>query len=85
MHAVARFRGPCNTGPRARRPTAREIPRALALLQNSPRTSPKLQLSPNDISPSLKPSHLTPWLSWNFPVRTLGDSVHGDAAGGDTA
>ena len=41
-----------------RRQPAREMtrdrgPRALALLQNRPRTSPELQLSPNAISPWL--------------------------------
>ena len=56
------------------------IPRALALLQNRPRTSLELQLSPNAISPSLKPSHLTPWLSWNSPSLTTGDSAHGGTA-----
>ena len=42
-----------------------EIPGALMFLQNRPHTSPKSQLSPNAISPSLKPPHLTPWISWN--------------------
>ena len=37
-----------------------EIPHALMFLQNRPRTSPELQLTTNIISPSLKPSHLTP-------------------------
>ena len=37
-----------------------ETLRALMFLQNRPRTSPELQRSTNTISPSLKPSHLTP-------------------------
>jgi len=46
------------------------IPRALALLQNRPRTSPELQLSPNEISPSHKTSHLTPRPFPNSPACT---------------
>ena len=57
-----------------------EIPRALVFLQNRPRTPPESQLSTNAISPSLKPSHLTPWPSWNSPARTPGDSAHDSTA-----
>ena len=60
------------------------ISRALAILQKRPRTSPELQLSTNTISPSLKPFHLTPWLSWNSPAHTPSDSAHGGATAGDT-
>ena len=89
--------GPCDTacaathrhGPREadlHRETAhgRGIPRALAILQKRPRTSPKLQLSTNTIFSSLRTSHLTPWLSWNSPARTPVNSVHGGAASGGT-
>ena len=61
-----------------------ETPRAPTFLQNRPRTSPKLQLSTNTISPSLITSHLTPWPFPNSPTRTLGDPAHGSTASGGT-
>ena len=88
---VARATKCARSGPlprRTRRQPAHEtargggIPRALELLQNRPRTSPELQLSPNAIFLYLKPSQLTPWLSWNSPTRTPNNLAHD---GGDTA
>ena len=75
---VAHVRPSCS----ARWPEAGEIPRALVILQKRPRTSPELQLSANTISSSLKPSHLTLWLSWNSPAHTPGDPAHGGAVAG---
>ena len=62
----------------------RGIPRASTTLQKTPRTSSELQLSTTTIFFSLRTSHLPPWLSWNSPARTPGNSVHGGAASGGT-
>ena len=69
---------PMRDGPR------RGIPRVSMTLQKRPQTPPNLQLSTNTIFSSLRTSHLTPWLSWNSPARTSGNSVHGGTASGGT-
>ena len=90
---AARMTQRTRSGPQAwpmrGRPTARDgprggIPRTLAILQKRPHTSSELQLSTTTIFFSLRTSHLPPWLSWNSPARTPGNSVHGGAASDGT-